>query len=90
MKPIIAECDRTWFVGKCQSCEDTRGWGCRFLPAFTNRLPQTGRERAHLFHIVYSYAEENGIVDCPHFNEARLSQMIDTAELLETLACDTY
>ena len=50
-----------------------------------DKMPRTEQERGKLFHKVYTYAEKCGVLDCPHFRENIIDEVIDDPYKLREL-----
>jgi hypothetical protein len=48
-------------------------------------MPRNERERGKLFHKVYTYAEKSGVLECPHYQESIIDQVIDDPNRLREL-----
>lgn len=82
MNELVKECCEGWHEEKCRLSDDVRGWGCRLMTCLPDAMPKTEHDRKVLFHRVYTYAQENGILECPHYREAVIDEVIDTPSLM--------
>ena len=48
-------------------------------------MPRTQRAKGLLFHKVYTYAEKCGVLECPHYREAIIDEVIDDPRKLAEL-----
>lgn len=65
--------------------QTTAGWGCRLLVCIPETMPKTVADRKRLFERVYTYAQECGVLDCPHFREAVIDEVIDSPDRLSQI-----
>ena len=79
MKPIVRRCCANWSDDGdyCRMSEEVPGWGCRLLVCMPDRIPTNKLDRKRLFEKVYTYAQECGVLDCPHFRESIIDEVID-------------
>lgn len=85
MKPLVKECCEAWEEGRCRLSSSVEGWGCRLMVCLPDVMPRTERERGKLFHKVYTYAEKSGVLECPHYRESIIDEVIDSPEKLREL-----
>ena len=90
MSDKVRECCSGWYEGKCRLSESVQGWGCRLMVCVPDAMPNNEHDKKVLFHRVYSFAQENGILECPHYREAIIDEVIDTpARLLEMVVVES-
>ncbi len=87
MKPIVKQCCDAWQDDKdyCQMASSLVGWGCRLLVCLPDKMPRNENDRKKLFHKVYTYAQDCGVLDCPHFRESYIDEVIDDPQKLREL-----
>lgn len=78
-------CDRYNGGQWCRFSTEIKGWGCRFLLVVPDRLPRTKKERGLLFSKVYAQAEKSGILQCPHFNESAIDEVVEDNKALSDM-----
>lgn len=83
MKPIVEKCFSEWKDDDhCRLSSSEEGWGCRLMVCFPDRMPRTEAARKRLFHKVYTYAKECGVLECPYFRESLIDDVIDDPKRL--------
>lgn len=50
-----------------------------------DKMPRNERDRAKLFHKVYSYAEKVGVLGCPYYNETVIDDVLDRPQQLREM-----
>ncbi len=77
MTELVRKCSNSWEGGKCRLSSALEGWGCRLLTCMPESLPQTEQDKARLFANVYRYAENLGVLACPHYDEQTIDRTLD-------------
>jgi len=85
MKPLVKECCKGWCEGHCRLSSSVEGWGCRLMVCLPDVMPRDRHERGKLFHKVYSYAESCGVLECPHYRESIIDEVLDDPDKLREL-----
>lgn len=85
MSEQVKKCCAGWYEGKCRLSDAAHGWGCRLMVCIPDSMPKTEHDKKVLFHHAYTYAQENGILECPHYREAIIDEVIDTPEMLREM-----
>lgn len=85
MNEQVRECCAGWYDGKCRLTDDVHGWGCRLMTCLPDAMPKTEHDRKALFHRVYTFAQENGILECPHYREEVIDKAIDDPSQLREI-----
>jgi len=50
-----------------------------------DNMPRTDRDKARLFHKVYTYAEKVGVLECPHYRESVIDNVLDAPKGLREM-----
>lgn len=81
------QCSQEWAgPDYCKSFPDCRGWGCQLIRIRPDKLPATERDRGKLFSKVYAQAEIIGVLDCPHYRQAIIDEVVENpSELTELM-----
>lgn len=53
-------------------------------------MPRNDKDKAKLFHDVYSYAEKVGVLGCPFFHEKVIDDVLDTPKNLREMVLLSY
>lgn len=85
MTEMVRQCCSDWKEGRCRLSSSVEGWGCRLMVCLPDVMPRNDKDRAKLFHKVYSYAEKCGVLDCPYYREAIIDEVIDDPNRLSEL-----
>lgn len=85
MKGLVRKCCSNWEDGKCRLSDAVEGWGCRLLTCMPENVPHTDKEKARLFSRVYKYAEEVGVLECPHYDEHTIDKTLENEPQLQQM-----
>lgn len=79
MKTEVKQCCALWHDDGtyCRMTPTLEGWGCRLLGCLIDKTPKTELDRKKLFHKVYTHADDLGVLECPHFKESFIDEVID-------------
>lgn len=92
MNELVRRCSCRWTEAKdyCRLSASVKGWGCRLLVCIPDRMPRNDKNKAKLFHEVYSYAEKVGVLGCPFFHEKVIDDVLDTPKNLREMVLLSY
>ena len=85
MTELVRQCCEKWDEDRCRLSSQVEGWGCRLMVCLPDTMPHTKRAKGQLFHKVYTYAEKCGVLECPHYRESIIDEVIDDPDRLAEL-----